>query len=387
MSEVQKVLLVDDEPRNLKILHLSLDKGLEIKSASNGEEALEIVKSFIPDIIILDIMMPGIDGYEVCRNIKSQNVFELTKIILVSGKAMIEEKLKGYESGADDYITKPFISEELLAKTRVFLKLTSAEKQLKKLNTSLEAEIKVRVKQLMEAEAKLMQSAKMSALGEMAGGIAHEINTPLTTMNLYAEQIQDLCVDLPSNGKLIEKTASGIKITIQRIAKIVSGLRSFSRDSSHDPFTIHQVQSILNETLDFCSERFIQHGVKLTCDPVPSNLSLFCRPEQISQVILNLLNNSYDAVEKLDEKWIHLSVKDEGDQVEVKVANSGPKIPDEIVDKIFQPFFTTKELNRGTGLGLSISKGLIEDHHGSLALDLKSDSPCFIIKLPKTADK
>src|SRR6185312_15086367 len=111
------------EPRNQRIVAESLDGEVAFKTVSNGEEALAALEAAAMDLVLLDIMMPGIDGYEVCRRIRANPALALTKVILVSGKAMIEERLKGYDVGADDYMTKPFVPEELLAKTRVFLKL------------------------------------------------------------------------------------------------------------------------------------------------------------------------------------------------------------------------------------------------------------------------
>ncbi|MGE0528434.1 MAG: response regulator, partial [Bdellovibrionales bacterium] len=128
-SNKQKVLIVDDEPRNQRILSEILSSHADCLFASSGEEALHIMKELTPDLLLLDIMMPGMDGYSVCRQLRSDSRFESTKVILLSGKAMVEERLKGYEHGADDYITKPFVPEELLAKAKVYLRLTRLEKE------------------------------------------------------------------------------------------------------------------------------------------------------------------------------------------------------------------------------------------------------------------
>lgn len=200
MSTKQKVLIVDDEPRNQRIIAETLDELVECRNASSGEEALEALGAFTPDLVLLDIMMPGIDGYEVCRKIRADSKYALIKIILVSGKAMIEERLKGYEVGADDYMTKPFEPEELLAKAKVFLRLIQAERALSELNRSLEEKVQERTRQLLDAEAKLINAAKMSALGEMAGGIAHEINTPLGTIGMIVDQVRELVERIRSIG-------------------------------------------------------------------------------------------------------------------------------------------------------------------------------------------
>src|SRR5579885_2850942 len=185
MSEAQKVLIVDDEPRNQRIITEVLEGHFESKTANSGESALEMIDSYHPDLLLLDIMMPGLDGYEVCKRIRCRPDCRFTKVILVTGKAMLEERLKGYEVGADDYMTKPFVLEELLAKCHVFLRLAKVEKELAALNADLKTAVEDRTK-------KLVNAAKMAALGEMAGGIAHEINTPLGTIGLIGEQIREL---------------------------------------------------------------------------------------------------------------------------------------------------------------------------------------------------
>jgi C4-dicarboxylate-specific signal transduction histidine kinase len=383
VKEKQKILAVDDDPRNVKILLLSLGSEWEIRTANSGEEAMAALETFTPDVILLDIMMPGIDGYEVCKRVRALPQLELTKVVLISGKALLEERLKGYEIGADDYITKPFISEELHAKVRVFMRLAQVERQFKTLNQSLEEEVKSRTDQLLNAKAQLIQSAKMSLLGEMAGGIAHEINTPLGTISLITGQFNEILDEQPLDIEEAKRFVKIIEDTVDRVAHIVHGLRIFSRDGSHDGFVMASVKEIANNTLSLCGEKFRHQEVKLTLEPFPEDLIIECRSTQVSQVILNLLNNACDALEGKENKWITLAVTDRPSQVEIRVTDSGPGIPDEVLEKIFQPFFTTKELGRGTGLGLSISKGLVESHGGSLTVDRSVPNTCFVVTLPK----
>lgn len=382
IAQRQKVLIVDDEPKNQRIIKETLEDLVSYETASSGEEALKIVESYLPDIVLLDIMMRGMSGYEVCKQIRNNKKLASVKVILVSGKAMLEERLEGYAVGADDYITKPFVPEELFAKAKVFLKLCASEKQLAILNQSLEDRVKERTRQLIETKAKLISSAKMAALGEMAGGIAHEINTPLATIGMLSEQIGEIITEDPIDQNAVLKMTQSITQTVKRIDSIIRGLRTFSRDGSQDHFDHVPLKKILQETLVLCSERIKISGVQLRIKPMNDDLIIRCRSVQISQVLLNLINNSCDAISKLPEKWIEIDAQKIEQNIQISVTDSGHGIPEEIREKIFQPFFTTKDTDKGTGLGLSVSKGIIDAHLGTIAVDTACPNSRFLICLP-----
>jgi C4-dicarboxylate-specific signal transduction histidine kinase len=135
--------------------------------------------------------------------------------------------------------------------------------------------------------------------------------------------------------------------------------------------------------VSFCLSRFKNHGTELLIDEIPENLSIECQSTQISQVLLNLLNNAFDAVQGLDSKSVRITIRDLGDRAEIRVADSGPGIPPEIAKKILEPFFTTKEVGKGTGLGLSISLGIVKSHAGTLILDSTKSHTEFVVTLPK----
>jgi C4-dicarboxylate-specific signal transduction histidine kinase len=384
MPSKQKILIVDDEPRNQRIVTETLEDLFDLQVASSGEEALQCMQTNPPDLVLLDIMMPGMNGYEVCSHIQKNPDLRFTKVILVSGKAMIDERLKGYEAGANDYMTKPFVPEELLAKSKVFLRLAQIEKELDQMNQSLDAKVQEKARLLIEAEMKLVNSAKMSALGEMAGGVAHEINTPLATILLLSDQqLEDLSAN-DINKENLENYFHTVATAAKHIAKIVQGLRFFSRNSSADPFVRADLAKIIDDTVLLCSERFKIHNIRLHVKSFP--LSLTCSSVEIAQVLLNLLNNSFHAIDGLPEKWIQVSVQEDQEFVEISVTDSGSGISPQMREKIFQPFFTTKEIGQGTGLGLSISKGIIENHRGTLRLDESSPNTRFVIRIPKEQD-
>lgn len=236
---------------------------------------------------------------------------------------------------------------------------------------------------LEEQQARAHASSKLSALGEMAGGIAHEINNPLAIIQGQATQLKEMVESHKWEREWMEEAAASIEKTSRRIAKIVKGLRAFARDGSADPFQPTPVKALVEETLDFCRERFKHHAVALLVDPIDPDLTMECRSVQISQVLLNLLNNAYDAVENRPERWIRIQVRDAGSFVEIAVVDSGPGIPLSLQEKLMRPFFTTKEIGKGTGVGLSISRGIVESHGGTLQYDAGPPNTRFVALLPK----
>lgn len=230
----------------------------------------------------------------------------------------------------------------------------------------------------------IANAAKMSALGEMAGGIAHEINNPIGIIHARVNDLKDLAEEhttVPSAAVI--QTMDKVSNLVMRVAKITKSMRRFSRDAHQDPFQATSVAEILEDTLSFCHERFKLHSVSLGLPREAEALRLECRVTEIAQVLLNLLNNALDAIDALPEKWIEIAAKDLGDSIELAVTDSGTGIPPGVREKLGQPFFTTKEIGKGTGLGLSISRGIVESHGGSLTLDSNCPHTKFVIKLPK----
>jgi PAS domain S-box-containing protein len=234
-----------------------------------------------------------------------------------------------------------------------------------------------------------VQASKMSTLGQMAGGVAHEINNPLTIVEGYIEQLQKhLKKNSKSNDKDQQKLnhiTDRISNSVDRIASIVKGLRNFARDGSKDDFEVTSIQKIVKDTIPFCQERFRNHGVELGSDLPEHEVYVEGRYIQLSQVLLNLLSNAFDAIKKTKEPWVNIICREVGDHIELRVMDSGNGIKKEIVSQLMDPFFTTKEIGVGTGLGLSISKGIVENHTGKLYYDENCSHTCFVIELPRAS--
>lgn len=232
------------------------------------------------------------------------------------------------------------------------------------------------------AQAQAVQAGKMATLGEMASGVAHEINNPLAVIGGRAALLKKRLSGDTDEAKKFVLDIEKIEMQVQRITKIVNGLRAFSRSSAKDPKMPNSLKKIVEDSIELVVERYLKNNVQIEVVPF-DEIQIDCRHIEITQVLVNLLNNSFDAVSNLDEKWIRIEVLSEAKKVTLIVTDSGFGIAPEVVEKIMNPFFTTKEIGKGTGLGLSISKGIIEDHGGTLEYNPKFDRTQFLIHFSK----
>jgi signal transduction histidine kinase len=248
-----------------------------------------------------------------------------------------------------------------------------------------------RAKQQIEEERlRSIHSAKMASLGEMAGGIAHEINTPLAVITTLSDQLAELAegriqgtLSEPISDDLILGHSSTIEGTARRIAHIIRGMRIFARDGSTDAEVDFDLQEILGDTLALCTESLKAHQIFLETR-IPDAMIIRGRPVECSQVLLNLINNAKDAVRILESPWIRIEARrlTDQDKIEISISDSGRGVAPAVREKLFQPFFTTKPVGQGTGLGLGISKKIIERHGGDIRLDETSPNTRFVILLP-----
>jgi signal transduction histidine kinase len=227
----------------------------------------------------------------------------------------------------------------------------------------------------------LANSAKFSSLGEMAGGIAHEINNPLAILKGHLAQV---IVKLRAGNMSPEDAVnrlSKLESVVDRMAAIIKGLRTFARAGESDPMERVSVKNIIDETLSLGRMRLQNHNIELRED-YNNDLQILARSVQISQVMLNLMNNAFDAIATLPNPWIKVSSMSYGKDVLIRVQDSGQGIPPEVLQKLMQPFFTTKPVGKGTGLGLSISKGIAEDHNGEISYELFQGHTSFVLRIP-----
>ena len=236
---------------------------------------------------------------------------------------------------------------------------------------------------LKDQEAKILQASKLASLGEMAGGIAHEINNPLTIVNLAASSLKKMLIKNGVSVPGINQNVDIIEKTIQRISKIITGMKILSRESKEFRKESVSFKEIISDVMGLCTEKFKNNGVELRLRASGHEMDskIYCDRLLISQILINLLNNAYDATEGQNERWVEIGFSS-GEIDIITIKDSGHGIPQHVKAKIFNPFFTTKEIGKGTGLGLSISKSIMENHGGTIELDNDSENTCFVLKLP-----
>ncbi len=366
MSAPIRVLLVEDNPGDARLLHVMLMEGttqFECEDAETLLDGLEKLRQGSYDIVLLDLSLPDSQGPETFLKVRGN--FPDLPVVLLTGLNDEELGVKAMREGVQDYLVKGQVNSDLLVRSiRYAIERKSGEKLL------------------FATQKAMMSSAKLAALGTLAGGVAHEINTPLSVISLLAIQAKEATQRADVDSAQIIKSLQAIVDNVSRISKITQGLRIIARESIADPTVPTPILNIVENTLLLCKYRLAKSNIRVGYH-IPENLSISCRANEISHLLLSLLINAADAVEHCDLKWIEIGASDREQHVEITVTDSGTGIEKEIADHIFDPFFTTKGIGKGWGLGLSISRGLMAGHGGDLFLDENSANTKFVMRFPK----
>lgn len=413
-----QILIVDDSPTNATALLAILQQaGFNVVVANNGESALKKVKETPPSLILLDVMLPEMDGFEICLRLKQIKEAQDIPVIFMTALSKIEDKVKGLSMGAVDYVTKPLQKEEVIARVNVHLKLSNLNKQLE----AQSQELKVTLKQLQESQLQLIQNEKMSTLGQLVAGVAHEINNPVGAISANSIYAATYINDLVEHLRLYQQKAteeeinahaeeievefliedlSNILTTLQksaiRIKDISESFRIFSRNDTDGKvnFDIHEG---IESTLLIIKHRLKKNEKHPEIEVIKDYGKLpmiSCLPGPLNQVFMNLLINAVDALRDCHHQQINspkkpqISIKtalnQEGTHAVIHIRDNGTGIPEEIQEKIFGYAFTTKPVGKGTGLGLAITRQIIiEKHGGSLEVTSQpGEGAEFIISLP-----
>ncbi|MCK5161205.1 MAG: response regulator [Candidatus Aureabacteria bacterium] len=364
----KSILVVEDNKYLAGNIARSLNKFYNVSIAYNGKQGLDKVRHKIPDLVISDVMMPEMDGNELCEKIKSNEQTQHVPVILLTAKATVEDKIIGLKHGADQYVAKPFNSNELRAVTDSLLTKRELQVRLNKSNL----ELKKTLHRLEEAQVQLVHTARLESASQLAAGVAHEIKN-----NIYC-----LRAGLDGIGKRLFMLSEG-KLDIKNAYKsLVKALNTNDKAIKHSLFIINSLldfSSKNKEGMAFCDlNKGIDNTVNIVLPTIKDKITvrkeygklakIECKIEEINQVIMNMLINGYQAMKHKGTIWIKTSQKE--DKVLITVADDGPGIPMEHFDKIFTPFFSTKKEGHNTGLGLSICYNIIRSHYGTI--DVKS---------------
>lgn len=354
------VLVVEDEQDLREYLVTALVDNYTILEAADGEKAWQMIVEQKPSLIVLDLMLPKLDGLDLCARIKQNPELRTTKIILLTARIDEEAKITALNNGADDFLTKPFSTLELLTRIRNLLTTTDFEKELINANTTL----KQTLTELKETQTQLIQSEKTNALEYLSAGILHEINNPLN----YTLTALQLARNIPeaNESEMLTEILEDMNEGMCRIKDIVTDLQTFAHPSSVEKQTAFKLASAIKTALNFTSQD--ANSVKFT-DNSNKEARVIGSKNHIVQVLINLITNALKAIRTVEgirkgEILISSSVKD--NRLTLSIRDNGTGIAQEILEKIFDPFFTTRDVGEGMGLGLSVSQTIIKSHNGKL---------------------
>ncbi len=391
-----RVLIVDDLSENLAVLGQILKiAGYRVRATLNGELALQAAAIDPPDVILLDVMMPVMDGYQVCERLKADPATADIPVLFISALNEPADKVRGFAVGGVDFVSKPFDQGEVLARVATHAALAAARRQLAEKNQELEKALS----DLRLAQSQLVSHAKMASLGVLTAGIAHELNNPINFVyantqsclkllprleavydrydtldpNQLAAELGEIAtlkqqMGHAENREILKKLLDGIRVGADRCANIIRSLRLFSRDATTTA-TSFDLHDNLDTALLMLSNR-IGRNVRIDKDyrAMPTVVG---HPGALNQVFVNLICNAVDAMAgQSAQPVLRIATRDgevDGKAAAViEIADNGPGIDDATLPHIFEPFFTTKPVGAGIGLGLSIAFGIARDHGGKL---------------------
>jgi signal transduction histidine kinase len=375
------LLVADDEPDMLRYLKSQLMNHYRVVEAVDGQQAVEKAAQFLPDIILLDMMMPEKDGLQACREIRQRTSTQSIPVILLTARADEETKMAALSAGASDFLTKPFSTTELHVRIKNLVESHQYQIKLSKQNTLLEHTIE----QLKETETQLVQTEKLASLGRMSAGIIHEINNPLNfaTTGLFTLRNKGKFL-APEQKEEYDEILNDVEDGIKRVKTIVTDLRTFTHPDVEGRDQV-EVSEVVSAALRFLSNEWkdkVQIEQSLT-----EHQTIWANKSKLIQVLVNLLQNSMDAVKMktyVNEKpTIRIESFVENNQSMLRVRDNGNGIDSEHLDKIFDPFFTTKDVGEGMGLGLSICYRIVEECDGRISVKTEAGKFCeFTLEFP-----
>jgi two-component system, sensor histidine kinase and response regulator len=381
------VLVVDDTPVNINVLFETLERrGYKVLVASNGETALERARLGSPDVILLDVMMPGIDGFETCRRLKADDRTRDIPVVFMTALAETVDKLKGFELGAVDYITKPFYSEEVGARVDTHITLRRLRQELERHNVELEEIVEERTRELKRAKERAERADRLKT--EFLMQMSHEVRTPINTMISFAglldmqtedmqdEELRESIGAIENGGKRLARTFDLIMAMAQ--------LQSSSHEYRPERFDL---RTVLAPVVDLYRKEAERRGIELDYRVESDDLSMEGDADMIATALENVVDN---AVRFTREGKVEITLRREGDRVRFESRDTGVGISESFLPSLYEPF-TQEEQGfsrpfEGTGLGLPLAKRYLDIHNADIDVEsVKGDGTVFSILFAENA--
>jgi signal transduction histidine kinase len=383
-TKIDTIFIADDNMVDRMILEKTLKKfGFSVRSFENGEDILKEVRNEKqPVLAVLDWLMPETDGVSVCKSFAEDPPPIPVYSIIVTSRTEKSDIAYALDNGADDFVSKPFNQTELRARVNVGVRLLTLRQQLIESNARLLEYSRSMETLAAERAEQLVRADRLSTIGILSAGMAHEINNPASFVAINIQTLEENIGYITNAIKqkatieeiesattfiaTIPEILSEMKNGMARIRTIVNGLKTYSH-MSHEKRDWFDLELCINSALHLCENRLKYHvTVHKIFNQVPQ---VFGDSNQIEQVFINLFTNAADAIDETGKEGkLFITTELKAGKVIIQVRDTGPGIHESRIDKVFMPFFTTKPIGKGTGLGLSISKNIITDHKGELTI-------------------
>jgi two-component system sensor histidine kinase/response regulator len=346
-----KILIVDDAEDTVELLRKRFRaEGYDTSEAFNGEEALNMVPEYEPDLIVLDVMMPKIDGYEVCQRLKADEKTKYIPVLMLTAKGEVEHKVKGLNIGADDYMGKPFDYKELSARVRSLLSIKATHE-------------------------KKVEEEKSGALEQMMEQVAHEIRNPLTSVGGFARKVFNKLPEDDPNRKYMQYIIEDVAVLESMIKQLIE-LKSMTI-SMKEPSAMNEV---VKDSLKIFEQDFAQKAIQVETELRESLPMITADKKLLKRAFCNLIKNAVEAMES-GTKTLKVTSRVNGDNLELQFSDTGKGITKEKIKNIFDPLVTSKVY--GPGLGLTFALKIIQDHKGTISVESEEGKgTTFTIRFP-----
>lgn len=379
------LLLVDDQPSNIQVLHQIFKADHEVFMATSGEQALAFCDKHLPDLILLDVIMPGLNGHQVCVQLKADARTRDVPVIFVTGHNNPEDESEGLRLGAVDFISKPVNASIVRARVKVQLMLRQSLRHVQELNEALEdrvvqrtAELRQALIELRQSQDNLADSEARATLSTLIASVSHELGTPLGNSRMVAttlaEQTRGMAQALRTGqikrsalDHFVEQVSEGVALlesNLVRSVDLLGDFRQVAADQASEQRRVFKLDVVVNEILHTLSPSLKRKPHRIVVD-IATGIVMDSQPGALGRILINLVNNAYlHAFEGRADGVLTISAQANADQVRLVVADNGIGMPSELLNMVFDPFFSTKIGKGGTGLGMAIVHNLVTKSMG-----------------------